>query len=357
MSPIFQFQAMLVAVVNAISGSILSTERTVAYVLMTICLVLGVYEAYARGGDIRALEGTFLKYVLAAFLIGYWTNFFSDTFTGFNQLATSIDNSFGAGDLAANWKSQLQLLFQNNGYNKIFAAIPWTPSALLTLFEIALAYIIYPIATQIFALIYTFWGSCLFAIGPFVIALAPSSLINSLTKYYVLNLAIWNTWTVIYAVFGTLITAIHANDVNEIVNGNLNSYGFGTAAFAGMDGGIEMIGLVSIIYAICILLIPMVAAFILGGQFSAVGAGISTAVSRIVNGGMTGAKAGAAGGPVGMGAGAMLGAGLGLMGAGANSLFAAGNAMGGGEGGVTMQGGSGSMPPPDTPADSTRQWV
>lgn len=81
------------------------------------------------------------------------------------------------------------------------------------------------------------------------------------------------------------------------------------------------------------------------------------AVSRIVNGGMTGAKAGAAGGPVGMGAGAMLGAGLGMAGAGANALFAAGNSMGGGEGGVTAQGGSGSMPPPDTPADSTRQWV
>jgi hypothetical protein len=357
MNSIFQFQAMLVAVVNAISGSMLSTERTVAYVLMTICLVLGVYEAYAHGGDIRSLAGAFLKYIVAAFVIGYWTNFFSDAFTGFNQLANSIDNSYGAGDLIVSWQSQLKTLFANNGYQNIFKSIPWTPSALLTLFEIALAYIIYPIATQIFALIYTFWGSCLFAMGPFVIALAPSSLINSLTKYYVLNLGIWNAWTVIYAVFGTLITAIHANDVNEIVNGNLNSYGFGTAAFAGMDGGIEMIGLISIIYAICILLIPMVAAFILRGQFSAVGAGISTAISRIVNGGMTGAKAGAVGGPVGMGAGAMLGAGLGMMGAGANSLFAAGNAIGSGEGGVTAQGGSGSMPPPDTPADSTRQWV
>ena len=100
MSSIFQFQAMLVAVVNAISGSMLSTERTVAYVLMTICLVLGVYEAYARGGDIRSLAGAFLKYIVAAFVIGYWTNFFSDTFTGFNQLASAVDNSFGAGDLA-----------------------------------------------------------------------------------------------------------------------------------------------------------------------------------------------------------------------------------------------------------------
>ena len=103
MSSIFQFQAMLVAVVNAISGSMLSTERTVAYVLMTICLVLGVYEAYARGGDIRSLAGAFLKYIVAAFVIGYWTNFFSDAFTGFNQLANSIDNSFGAGDLLKDW--------------------------------------------------------------------------------------------------------------------------------------------------------------------------------------------------------------------------------------------------------------
>jgi hypothetical protein len=355
MSSIFQFQAMLVAVVNAISGSVLSTEKTVAYVLMTICLVLGIYEAYSRGGDIHSLAGAFLKYVVAAFVIGYWTDFFSDAFTGFNQLASAIDNSFGAGDLLKDWTAQIQNLFNLNGYQNIFKSIPWTPSALLTLFEIALAYIVYPIATQIFALIYTFWGSCLFAMGPFVIALAPSSLVNSLTKYYVLNLGIWNAWTVIYAVFGTLIRAIHANDVNEIVNGNLSSYGFGTAAFAGMDGGIEMIGLISIIYAICILLIPMVAAFILRGQFSAVGAGISMAVSRIVNGGMTGAEAGAAGGPVGMGAGAMFGAGLGMVGAGANSLFSAGNASGGGEGGVAVQGGSGSMPPPDTPTDSTRQ--
>ena len=55
------------------------------------------------------------------------------------------------------------------------------------------------------------------------------------------------------------------------------SFGFG-GTFGALDGGIEMIGLISIIYAICILLIPMVAAFMLRGQFSAVGAGLSMAV-------------------------------------------------------------------------------
>ena len=346
---IFEFQSMLTSVVNGINGSLLASIQSVAYVLMTICLVLGIYEAYVRGGDVRSLAGTFLKYAVAAFVIGYWQNFFSDLFTGFNQIANTIDSSFGVHDLLTDWESQLQVLFKSDGYQGIFKAIPWTPSAILTLLEIILAYVIYPVAVQIFALIYTFWGSCLFAMGPFVIALAPSSMINSLTKYYALNLGVWNAWSIIYAVFGCLITAIHANDVNAIVAGNLGSFGFGDATFGSLDGGIEMIGLISIIYAICILLIPMVAAFILRGQFSAVGAGLAMAASRVANGGISGARAGAALGPVGALGGAAVGAGLGIMGIGSNALFAAGTTGGGGG-----QGGSGggtySTPPPNTPA-------
>src|SRR5260370_280752 len=319
---IFEFQSMLTSAVNGISGSLLGTEQSVSYVLMTICLVLGVYEAYTRGGDLRSLAGTFLKYTVAAFLIGNWTAFFSDLYSGFNQLASAMDNSYGVVDLAKDWTSQLRYLFQTNGYDAMFKAIPWTPPALLTLVEIALAYIIYPVAVQIFALIYTFWGSCLFAMGPFVIALAPSSMINSLTKYYALNLGVWNAWSIIYAVFGCLITAIHANDVNAIVAGNPGSFGFGDASFGSLDGGVEMIGLISIIYAICILLIPMVAAFILRGQFSAVGAGLAMAVSKVANGGIGGARAGAALGPMGAVGGAVAGAGLGFMGVGTNALFA-----------------------------------
>jgi hypothetical protein len=347
---IFEFQTMLTSAVNGISGSLLGTEQSVSYVLMTICLVLGVYEAYTRGGDLRSLGGTLLKYTVAAFLIGNWTAFFSDLYSGFNQLASAVDNSYGAVDLAKDWTSQLQYLFQSNGYDAMFKAIPWTPPALLTLVEIALAYIIYPIAVQIFALIYTFWGTCLFAMGPFVIALAPSSLVNSLTKYYALNLGVWNAWTIIYAVFGCMITAIHANDVNAILNGDLGSFGLGPTmgATGPLDGGIETIGLISIMYAICILLIPMVAAFILRGQFSAVGAGISLAVSRITQGATRGAELGAAAGPAGAIAGGFVGGGMGLMGAAVPSQFSTGGSYGMA---AMSQGGSGSMPPPNTPDD------
>jgi len=344
---IFEFQSMLTSVVNGINGSLLTSVQSVAYVLMTICLVLGIYEAYVKGGDVRSLAGTFLKYAVAAFVIGYWSNFFSDLFTGFNQIANTVDGSYGGLDLLKSWQSQLQTLFTNNAYATLFKSIPWTPSALLTLIEIALAYIIYPIAVQIFALIYTFWGSCLFAMGPFVIALAPSSMINSLTKYYALNLGVWNAWSIIYAVFGCLITAIHGNDVNAIVAGNMGSFGFGDATFGSLDGGIEMIGLISIIYAICILLIPMVAAFILRGQFSAVGAGLTMAVSRVANGGISGARAGATLGPAAAVGGAVAGAGAGLLGVNTNPLFATGTGGWGGQGGSGT--GTYSTPPPNTP--------
>jgi hypothetical protein len=337
---------MTTAVVNGISGSMLSSIQTVAYMLMTICLVLGIYEAYVKGGDLRSLATTFLKYAVAAFVIGYWSNVFSDTFSGFNSIASGIDNSTGGLDLISAWSSGLLDLYRTNGYAGIMKAIPWTPSALVTLVEIALAYVIYPICTQIFAIIYTFWGSCLFAVGPFVIALAPSSIVNSLTKYYTLNLVVWNAWTVLYAVFGCLISAIHMNDVNAVASGNAGAIGFGGFTGAGPpDGGIEAIGLVSVIYAILILLIPMVAAFVLRGQFSAVGAGLAMTASRITNGGLQGAKAGAAAGPIGAAGGAAIGAGMGLLGASAGALFSVGNDGGGGQ----RQGMSASMPPPNTP--------
>lgn len=345
---IFQFQSMITIVLNSISGTMLPSIQNVAYVLLTISLVLGIYEAYIKGGDVRSLAGTFLKYAVAAFAIGYWSNLFSDLFTGFNQLASSIDNSYGFWDMAKSWSQQLQLLYQNNGYQGVMNSIPWTPAGLLTLLEIIVAYMFFPIVVQIFTLIYTFWGSCLFAIGPLVVALAPSSIINSLSKYYVMNLGVWNAWVIIYAIFGTLITAINANNVNALANGSGAGI-FGGAVGGPLNGGIQMIGFVSIIYAILILLIPMVAAYVLRGQFSAVGAGVAMVGSRILSGAVQGAQGGAAGPFGAMGAG-MIGAGMGLVGVNRSSLFKTPSEEKGG-GGRGPYGGGGSMPPPNTPDD------
>ena len=243
---------------------------------MTICLVLGIYEAYSkrRRSSLSSRDAAEIRdrgvsdWKLDGILLGRVQRLQPARQCDRQQLRRGGPRKELANAVAGAYLPRMattQCSRRSHG----------RPSALITLVEIALAYIIYPIAVQIFALIYTFWGTCLFAMGPFVIALAPSSLINSLTKYYALNLGIWNAWSIIYAVFGCLITAIHANDVNAILNGDLGSFGLGPTlgATGPLDGGIETIGLISIMYAICILLIPMVAAFILRGQFSAVGAG------------------------------------------------------------------------------------
>jgi hypothetical protein len=121
-------------------------------------------------------------------------------------------------------------------------------------------------------------------------------------------------------VLGTLISAINANNVNAIANGG------GAAIFGGWSGGVlngavVMIGFISIIYALCILAIPLVAGYILRGQFNGVSAGLGMAVSRITGGAQQGLRSGsAAGGAIGGPVGSALGGALGMgMGAGLSS--------------------------------------
>ena len=113
MSSIFSSRPCWSTVVNAISGSMLSTEKTVAYVLMTICLVLGIYEAYARGGDFGLLPARSLSMLLRRLSIGYWTNFFSDAFTGFNSARNPDRQQLSARRLDQGLAAQITDTYSN----------------------------------------------------------------------------------------------------------------------------------------------------------------------------------------------------------------------------------------------------
>ena len=264
---IFQYQNMLMTVIQGMGSGLIPALQTVSYIIMLVCLVFGIYEAYVKGGDTRQLAATVLKYIVVAFVVGNWTTFFSDLMTGFNQIAQYVDNAYGAGDLAADWAVQLSNSWTQGGYTSIWNVVNNGAAAIVNALEIAISYIIFPIAIQIFTLIYTFWGAVVFAIGPLVLALAPSQSVNSIAKFYAVNLVVWNCWTVVYAVFACLITAVHGNDLNAMMNG-------GPFFNGGMIPGsqpIAMIGLTSILYSVCILLIPLIAALVLKAEFRAVG--------------------------------------------------------------------------------------
>ena len=212
--------------------------------------------------------------------------------------------------------------------------------------EIALAYIIYPICTQIFTIVYTFWGSCLFAVGPFVIALAPSSVVNSIEQ--VLHTQPRRMECLDGPLRGLWLPDL-GNPYERCPDGSqrkcrgarvrsstwrsprrrhrgdrAHQHHLRCADSAHSAGG----GLRS------------------PGQFSAVGAGLSMAFSRMTNGGIQGARAGASAGRPARPAPLHWAQGLSLMGVGTGALFTNGN---GGSFGVPMQGMAASVPPPNTP--------
>ncbi len=210
---IFEFQTMMTTVANGMSGKMIPAIVNVAYVFMIISLMLGVYEAYARGGDTRGLAATVMKFIVVAFIFGNWTRFFSDLSNGCDAIAQQIDNSYGAGDLIKDWGALLASNWSRNGYTSIWNLIANGGAAIVNALEIAIAYLIFPIAAQLFTLLYVFWGAVLYAVGPLVLALAPSRMINGTAKFYAQNLFVWNCWAILYAVFACLITAVNGKDL------------------------------------------------------------------------------------------------------------------------------------------------
>jgi hypothetical protein len=153
--------------------------------------------------------------------------------------------------------------------------------------------------------------------------------VGQLAKTYATNLMIWSVWGVLYATFGSLITAIQFNRVDQVT-----SQGFLKGFFFGSSDS-TILGLVSIFYALALGLIPFIAKRIITGDvgssaYALVRAG-AVAVGAAVSAG-TGFAAGAGAGASGAGAGS----GAGGSSASARQGVAAGNAG-------TM---SSSMPPP-----------
>ena len=265
----FEFQTMMTTVANGMSGNMIPAIVNVAYIFMIISLMLGVYEAYVRGGDTKGLAGTVMKFIVVAFVIGNWSRFFADLNSGFNTIAQQIDDSYGAGDLLKDWGNLLVTNWNNNGYTSIWNLISGG-AAIVNSLEIALAYMVFPIATQLFTLIYIFWGAVLYAVGPLVLALAPSRMINGTAKFYAQNLFVWNCWAVLYAVFACLITAVNGKD--------LTTSPFFSGAITGAQTQV-FIGLTSIIYSVCILLIPLIAMAVLKGEFGGVAGAFMSLIS------------------------------------------------------------------------------
>src|SRR5258708_16472587 len=143
-------------------------------------------------------------------------------------------------------------------------------SGLLDVLLILVGMITLPVSYTLFTLAYVLYGSILYLVGPFVLALWPSRSMGQLSRTYFVNLMIFQSWGLLYAILQVLITALQMNSVNAVLSGNgvLN-------AFVGSSQMI-LLGAVSVLFSIAIALIPFIASRLVRGE---VGSTVSAMIS------------------------------------------------------------------------------
>lgn len=327
----FYFQQLLNIALSGIDKTgIIPAVTNVAYGILLVGFLIGLYQAVMRGGDVQALGVTAIKYLVIAIIIANWASLFRDVNNSFNGVAQFIGNTSGAGDMFLSWMDQLGQQFKGNNAS-IWDIITGDIAAVLGTLLIVVAYIVYAIAIIVFCFFYALYGAVLYVLGPLVLALLPMSGVGQLGRSFATNLMLWNAWGIIYAILGALITAIQVNQVSQVGGGGF--LGFLRGPFDTL-----ILGLVSICYAIAIALIPFIAKRLISGDVGATAMTLLNAATTVAGV----AFAGAAGLAGGMSAGSAGGAGAGSTGGGGGAAK--------GAGGSGANGGSSSSTAPPTPS-------
>ena len=189
--------------------------------------------------------------------------------------------------------------------------------ALLSALLLLIAMIVYPVAYALFAVFYSLYGTILFVTGPLVLALMPSFGLGSLARRYAINVVIFASWGLIYGIFCRLAIAINVNSMAALTSAN---------SFAGALAGASqevLLAVASVLFSVCILLIPVLAKRIVegdlgGSMLTVLGAATTMAQSLMsVAAGATGGMQ--AGGGGGGGGGAAAGSGGGVAAASSNT--------------------------------------
>src|SRR5258706_4145281 len=227
----------------------------------------------------------------------------------FNSVADFIYSQSGIGDVIGTWLNQLGNYVTTNGFSSFWGLVTGSIVGFLTVILILVGLIILPISYTLFTLFYAMYGSVLYVVGPFVLALLPARGIGQLARTYAVNLMIFQAWGLIYAIMQVLMTAINLDSMNNVLsaNGILN----------GFVGSTQMIllGVISILFSVSIALIPLIASRLVRGDVgSAVMATMSAAYTAsqvaaaatvaAIGGGQAGVAAGGGGGAAGGGGGA-----------------------------------------------------
>ena len=257
----FYFEQLLLTALSGIdSYNITSTVLGVAGTILLLSFLYSAYQAFAMGGDVRMLAiGGITYFILGLVFVNYGT-VFRQVISMFNSVADFIYSSVGVGDLFNNWQNDLSTYFNQNGWSSLWGLINGGISGLLGALLIIVAFIIFPISYTLFTLFYALYGTVLYVVGPFVLALLPARGYGQLARTYLLNLMIFGAWGLIYAILQALMTAVNMGSLNAVLNANgiMNGF-FGS-------GQVILLAVASIVFSIAIAFIPFIASRIVRGE-------------------------------------------------------------------------------------------
>jgi hypothetical protein len=249
---------------NALNGidsqNITSGIVQIASTILIVSFLYAAYQSFASGGDVRALGIAGIKYLVLGLVFANYGSIFRDVNGMFNSVAQSIANLASATDMFSNWMTQLQTYWTANGNQSLWSAIGGTASGLLDTLLILVAFILMPITYALFALFYSLYGSVLYVTGPLVLALLPSNTVGQLARTYLVNMLVFQSWGLLYAIFSALMVALNVNSVNNVLNSG------GVGGFFQNASQDLLLALASILFSICIAFIPFMASRIVKGD-------------------------------------------------------------------------------------------
>jgi|GEM_PF-1600726 len=258
----FLFEEMFNTALSGIaSAGLMSVILTTAYGILLASLLFSAYEAWTRGGDVRALGVSAIKYMAVGMLFlnngAVYQAVFQSVVGAFNGMAHSMAG-VGPSDVFRAWFGDL--VSAGVGSPTLLNVVTGGIAGILSALLLMVAMIVYPVAYLVFAVLYSLFGTILYVAGPLVLALLPTLGVGTIARRYVINVVIFASWGLIYGIFCRLLMALNINSMAAITSA-------GSFAGALTSASAEvLLAVASILFSVCILLIPMLAKRIVEGD-------------------------------------------------------------------------------------------
>ena len=258
----FLFEQMFNTALNGmVSTGLMDGILTVAYGILLASLLFSAYEVWTRGGDVRSLAIAGAKYMALGLLFlnggAIYDSVFRSLVGAFNQIAHHLAG-VGASGRIQNLAERNRECFRRFGHDAESGT--GVPAGILSALFLLIAGILYPIAYTVFAILYSLFGTILYVAGPLVLSIMPSMGLGTVsTTVRCQSLHLRNLGTDLRHLLSARGRAEHSQYGRD----------YGAGSFAGAFSGASaevLLSAASILFSVCIMLIPFLAKRIVEGD-------------------------------------------------------------------------------------------